>query len=102
MERILAAGENKRVYAFCVTGSTETFRHIFNVLEDNPDTELYYQALLDCVAFADQLLAYYDPALCDRVAAWLKAQLATASDAVKQWIWRILIVGWYKFARDAK
>ena len=102
VERILAAGENKKIYAFCVNGSRETLRHIFNVLSSHPEDELYYQALLDCMTFSDHLLAYYDAALCDRVGDWLKAQLATASDAIKQMIWRILVIGWYKFARDAK
>ena len=102
LERILAAAESKKVYAFCVTGSTETLQAIFNILQASPETELYYKSLLDCITFSDHLLAYYDADLCDKVADFLKAQVATASDQIKQLIWRILIVGWYKFARDTK
>ena len=42
VERILAATETKKLYAFCVTGSSESLRLAFRRLKDNPDEEVYY------------------------------------------------------------
>ena len=56
------------------------------------------------MSFADQLLAYHEPALCDDLFEFLKELVAPGNktkEAIKQVIWRVLVVGWFKFARDA-
>ena len=71
VERILAATETKRLYAFCVTGSSESLRLAFKRLQHSPDEVIYYQALLDCMAFSDHLLARHAADLCDQLRDWL-------------------------------
>ena len=46
-------------------------------------------------------MAYHDSALADELLDFLRSAVADASEGIKQIIWRVLIVGWYKFARDA-
>ena len=47
-------------------------------------------------------MAYHDAALLDEVRDFLLDQAQSdASEKVKQPIWRIFTIAWYKFARDA-
>jgi hypothetical protein len=56
--------------------------------------------LLETFTFADQLLAYHDAELMDNIRGFLIDNLSQASEEIRQYIWRILVIGWYKFARN--
>lgn len=55
------------------------------------------------MVFSEHLLAYQNSSMLDNLKESLLERLSAAetSDPIKQLIWRILIVGWFKFARDA-
>ena len=67
IEKIYLAQENRKLFAFCTSGNERVLRMIYGFLLANPQSEACYRALLDCVAYADHLLAYHDQALVDKV-----------------------------------
>ena len=77
---------------------------IYGFLLANPQSESCYRALLDCITYADHLLAYHDQALVDKVREFLTTQVGNGQtpQSILQYIWRILVVGWYKFASNAE
>ena len=70
---------------------------------DENDQSLLLEMLLHCMIYADHLLAFHDSDLVDKLKSDLiKRVKCTKDEQVRQTIWRIIVVGWYKFARDAK
>ena len=102
-EKISIAVETKKVYAFSANGTIQSIRTLLNMVKRSPESTELFQTLLQSMAFADHLLAYHAPELMDELIDFLKQVVQeTSSEEIKQAIWRILIVGWFKFARDAK
>lgn len=63
LEKIYLAQENRKLYAYCITGNERVVKQVFDFLKTKPLSEVYYRALLDCFTYADQLLAYHNPTL---------------------------------------
>ena len=53
LEKIYIAQENKKLYAFCTSGSEKVARLIFELLKASPRSVICYRAMLDCFASAD-------------------------------------------------
>ena len=79
-------------------------RTLFAFLKRSPDNETLYRAMLDAFAFADHLLAYHDQEQMNKIREFLVAQVTKADTSltVKQYIWRLLVLGWYKLASNVE
>ena len=100
----LTFSEMEKVFAFCANGTPKSIQTLLSLAKENGEDELVFQTLLQCMSFSDQLLAYHEPELCDELCDQLKEMISAESgvkDEVKQAIWRVLVVGWFKFARNA-
>lgn len=97
--------ETKKVFAFSANGTPKAIQTLLAFLRESNDNEPLFQLLLQCMSFSDQLLAYQHPELCDELCDFLKqlvsAEEGAASESIKQIVWRVLVVGWFKFARNA-
>ena len=70
-EHICFARENKKVYAFCPTGSMQSLQSTFKILQRRQNDLVVLRAMLDQVIFADNLAAYHNPQLLDEVYKYL-------------------------------
>lgn len=103
-EKIYVAMETKKFYAFSANGSIQTIKSLLALLKLNQNSVELFKTLLQSMCFADQLLAYHNSELMDKLLEFLMqtVQETETNEEIKQIIWRVFVVGWFKFARDSK
>lgn len=55
---------------------------------------------MESFAYADQILAYHDKNLMNRIREYLVdlVKKPETTELTKQYVWRTLVIGWYKLA----